>query len=84
MGKVGIGVLTAEAFCTTCPGETTSLLGTTRCTFCKTGFYESFEINETVAKVECAPCLKPDGGANCGLQALLGPRANHSLPRFQS
>ena len=65
MGKVGIGVLTAEAFCTTCPGETTSLLGTTRCTFCKTGFYESFEINETVAKVECAPCLKPDGGANC-------------------
>ena len=65
MGKVGVGILTAEAFCTTCPGETTSLPGTTSCDLCKADFYESFEINETVAKVECTRCLEPDDGATC-------------------
>jgi len=29
------------------------------------GFYQSFEITETVAKVQCAPCLEPDDGTNC-------------------
>ena len=65
-GKVGIGIgLTAEAFCTTCPGEITSQPGTTSCTFCKAGFYQSFAITETVAKVQCAPCLVLGDGANC-------------------
>ena len=49
----------------TCPDDTTSLSGTTSCSFCKTGFYNSAETNGTVANVECAPCLKPDGGATC-------------------
>ena len=65
MGKVGIGILTAEAFCTTCPGETTSLPGTTSCTFCAKGFYESAKIDGPVAKVECVPCLEPDDGTSC-------------------
>ena len=50
---------------TTCPDDTTSLPGTTSCSFCKTGFYKSAETNGTVVNVECAPCLKPDGGATC-------------------
>ena len=65
MGKVGVGILTAEAFCTTCPGETTSLPGTTSCTFCAKGFYESAKIDGPVAKVECVPCLEPDDGTSC-------------------
>ena len=65
-GKVGIVAnLTEEARCETCPGDTTSLPGNTFCTFCKTGFYESAEVDGPVAKVECAPCLEPDDGANC-------------------
>ena len=66
MGKVGTEPnLVEEAQCTTCPGETTCLPGTTSCTFCAGGFYESGEISGPVAKVECAPCLEPDDGANC-------------------
>ena len=65
MGKVGIGILTAEAFCTTCPSETTSLPGMTSCTFCARGFYESAKTDGPVAKVECVPCLEPDDGTSC-------------------
>ena len=50
---------------TTCLDDTTSLPGTTSCSFCRTGFYNSAETNATVANVECAPCLEPDGGATC-------------------
>ena len=76
MGKVGIGILTAEAFCTTCPGETTSLPGTTSCTFCAKGFYESAKIDGPVAKVECVPCLEPDDGTSCSETTTSG---NESL-----
>ena len=65
-GKIGTQLSqTAEAFCTTCKDDTTSLPGTTSCNFCKTGFYKSAETNGTVANVECAPCLKLGDGANC-------------------
>ena len=64
-GKTGTEVLISEALCTTCTPDTTSLPGSTSCNFCTTGFYQSFEITETVAKVQCAPCLEPDDGTNC-------------------
>ena len=57
-GKVGSAPnLVEEAFCTTCTGETTSLPGTTSCSFCVEGFFKSSD--------GCVPCLSPDEGANC-------------------
>ena len=65
-GKVGSAPnLVEEAFCTTCTGETTSLPGTTSCSFCLPGFYASSVIDGTVAKLQCAPCLAPYDGADC-------------------
>jgi len=62
VGLVG-SQLVAEVFCTTCPRTTTSLPGTSTCTFCKEGYYKSDDDNGNVAKVKCASCTEE--GATC-------------------
>ena len=72
-GKVGLGPnLIAPAFCTTCPGETTSLPGQTACTFCKEDYFKSGEDDGKLAKVRCTRCLDPEDGATCSETTTLG------------
>ena len=62
--------LVAEVFCTTCPRTTTSLPGTSACTFCKEGYYKSDDDDGDVAKVKCASCTEE--GASCSETTTVG------------